>query len=200
MAGYSTIKTKLNCDTYTTATKIEFNSHWTNSNNKPKTIMYSPVFFFNVNNKEYFCSTGSSSSYKPNLFDSKVYYNSQNPEYCISEYNLIQDSILAGIFFIVALPIFIFGFYILICAIIGRAKNKKLRKNGQLIKGIPCMIIPSNITVNNRQGYIIELEYQGLKYRSETKFDIDTRRTEADLLIDPLDVKNYFIDFDITQI
>ncbi len=196
--AYSAIKTRTNCDTYTIASRVEISSHWSNNNGSRRTMMYSSVFFYNVNGKEYSCSTGSSSSSKPNVDNNKIYYKSQNPDYCISEHDFIQDSILAGIFLIVALPIFIFGLYMLICVIMGNAKIKRLRTNGQLIKNIPCRILPSNITLNDKQGYIIELEYQGLKLKSGTKFDIDARRNTADLLIDPLDSKNYFIDFDIT--
>lgn len=198
--GYSAIKTKTNCDTYTIASKVEISSHWSNSNNgSGRTMMYSPVFFYNVEGREYSCSTGSSSSSKPNIDNNKIFYNSQNPEWCISEYDLIQNSIFAGLFFIIALPQFIIGLFVLMKAIIQNSKYKKLKQYGQLIKDIPCRIIPSNITKNDRQGYIIELEYEGLKFKSETKFDIDIRRNMADLLIDPLNTKNYFIGFDITQ-
>ena len=42
------------------------------------------------------------------------------------------------------------------------------------------------------QGYIVEVEYEGLKLTSEIKYKIDIRRNTADLLIDPLNPKNYF--------
>ena len=194
--SYSTIKTKMNSDAYTMATRVEINSHRSSEGN----MMYSPVFFYSVNNKEYSCSTGTSSSSKPSLEKNKIFYNSQNPEWCISEYDFIQNSIFAGLFFIIALPQFIIGLFVLMKAIIQRNKYKKLKQYGQLIKDIPCRIIPSNITMNDRQGYTIELEYEGLKLKSETKFDIDIRKSTADLLIDPLNTKNYFIDFDINKI
>ena len=55
-------------------------------------------------------------------------------------------------------------------------------------------------TLYATQGYVVEVEYNGLKLKSELKYQIDIRRNTADLLIDPLDAKNYFIDFDIKEI
>ncbi len=192
--GYPTIKAKMTSDAYTIATRVEINSHRSSEGK----MMYSPVFFYNVNGKEYSCSTGTSSNSKPNIDNNKIYYKSQNPDYCISEYDFVQNCIFVGIFFIISIPLFIIGLYVLVCTILGKNQYKKLKQHGQLIKNIPCRILPSSVTMNDRQGYIIELEYQGLKLKSGTKFDIDVRRTEADLLIDPLNPKNYFIGFDIT--
>lgn len=193
--GYPTIKTKTNSDMHTTATRVEINSHRSSDGH----MMYSPVFFYNVNGKEYSCSTGSSSDLKPNIDNNKIYYKSQNPDFCISEYDFIRTCIFVGIFFIIAFLLFIIGLYVLVYTIIGNTKYKNLIKHGQLIKNIPCRILPSNVTLNDKQGYIIELEYQELKLKSGIKFDIDTSRNTADLLIDPLNPKNYFIGFDITQ-
>ena len=198
--GYSTAKTKLNADAYTMATRVEISTHWSSNSNGSRTLMYSPVFFYNVNNKEFSCSTGGSSSTKPSLENNKIFYNSQNPEYCISEYDYIQNNILVGIFLLVAIPEFIIGLFVLLKAVMQSNKYKRLKQYGQLIKDIPCKIIPSNVTVNDRQGYIVELEYEGSKLKSEIKFDIDVRRNTADLLIDPLDAKSYFIGFDIEKV
>ena len=197
VVGCFTIKTKINSDTYTMASRVEISSYWSKSSSGSTLRMYSPVFFYNVDGKEYSCSTGSASSVKPSLEGNKIFYNSKNPKSCISEYDFKQNCISVGIFFIVALPGFIIGLFVLLKAIAKSNKNKDLAQHGQLIKDIPCKIVPSNITYNGSKGYIIELEYEGNKLKSETKFDIDIRRTTADLLIDPLNHKNYFIGFDI---
>ena len=197
--GYNTIKTRMSTDAYTMATRVEINSYLSSDSNGSKTMMYSPVFHYNVNDKEYSCSTNFSSSIKPNISNNKIYYKSQYPDFCMNEYDFVQNCIFAGLFFVISLPLFIVGLCVLRCIIIGKNKYKKLRQYGQLIKNIPCKILPSNITYNHKRGYVIQIEYENLVLKSDTKFDIDIRRNTADLLIDPLNPKNYFIDFDITQ-
>ena len=194
--GYSTARTKMYTDVYTIASRVELNSYQSSSDHD---TMYSPVFFYNVDNKEYSCSADLGVSWKPDINNGKIYYNSKNPSQCISEYGFRSKIVFACIFFVLAILKFGIGAFVLFIAIRRNIKNKKLFKQGQLIKNIPCTIIPSNVTLNNKMGYIIEVEYQGLKLRSETKFDIDIRKNSADLLIDPLDAKDYFIGFDITK-
>ena len=70
MVGYPAIKTRLESDVYAIASKVELNSHQSNSG---KGTMYSPVFFYIVDNKEYSCATVSSSSWKPDINNSKIY-------------------------------------------------------------------------------------------------------------------------------
>lgn len=194
--GYSAISAKISSDAYVIASKVELNSHQSNSG---EGTMYSPIFFYIVDNKEYSCATASSLSWKPDINNSKIYYNSKNPSQCISQYDFVSKIVFACIFFIIAIPMFGIGAFVLFIAIRRNIKSKKLLKHGQLIKDVPCKIIPTNITLNGEPGYIVEVEYQGFKLKSETKFDIDVRRNSADLLIDPLNFKNYYIDFDIVR-
>ena len=195
--GYPPIRTKMHSDAYVKAAKVELNSHLSQSDGG---TMYSPIFFYNVDNKEYSCSSSVSSSWKPDINNSKVYYNSNNPNHCVSEYEFTSILFFVCVLSIIALSMFVVGAFVLFIIIKRNVKNKKLLKHGQLIKNIPCTITPSNVTLNDKMGYIIEVEYQGLKLKSETKFDIDIRRNSVDLLIDPLNSKNYFIDFDINNI
>ena len=188
------IKIKNNTDTFTTASRTEIKAKHSDSGNQ-----YSPVFYFNVDDKEYVCSTRSSSSTKPSE-NSKIYYNSQNPDVCVSEYELSTLYLIAIALGIASIIDIIIGLFVLITTFSKNAKIKQLAQSGQLIKNIPCAILPSKITLNNTKGYTIELEYEGLKFKSEVKFNQNyIGRETADLLIDPMNTKNYFIDFEISQ-
>lgn len=114
---------KQNTDAYTNATKIEL----TTSSNSGS--IYIPKFYFNVNDNQYVCNTGFSSSVKPSS-DNKVYYNSQNPEICVSEYEIsltyLISLILCPIFAIVSL---IAGLFFIISAY---RRNKALENNNIL--------------------------------------------------------------------
>ena len=69
--------------------------------------MYTPVYYYSVNGKEYTCKSGFSSNHRPNTSSGKVYYDSKNPERCMTDYSLkgnktiIIFSILPIIFIII---------------------------------------------------------------------------------------------------
>lgn len=98
--------------------------------------------------------------------------------------------------------------------LIGKYGIKKYKKNieklnilsqkGILIKNMPYEIKPTGTVVNNQRVYAIEVQYEldnGTKIplRSEAKYDGILARPDGtvDLLIDPNDISNYFIDFEI---
>ena len=199
--GVPAIQKRINTDTYTIASRVELNEHWLRSSSG-RMLAYSPTFYYNVGEIQYSCSGSTpshkaDSSIKPDVNNSKVFYNSKSPELCISEYDFIQDCIFGFVFLIIALALFVIGLVWFVNGIKQCINILKLIKHGQLIKNIPCRIIPANISIKKKEGYIIELEYNGQKLKSEAKFDIDVRRNKADLLIDPLDSKIYFIGFNI---
>ena len=84
------------------------------------------------------------------------------------------------------------------------ARLEELAKTGILIKNIPYQTVPSNYAVNGQQIMAIQLKYETpdgkiLNLRSNPKFDNKVFDTDgkADLLIDPKDHTNYYIDIEI---
>ena len=55
--------------------------------NDEGTTMYSPVYYYSVNGKNYTCGSNSSSSSNPGTKNRNVYYNSKNPSDCMTEYS-----------------------------------------------------------------------------------------------------------------
>ena len=83
-------------------------------------------------------------------------------------------------------------------------KLKQLIQIGVLIKNLPYDVKPTGIIINGRSIYCIEVMYEldnGTKIplTSEGKYDGRLSRGDGtvDLLIDPTDHTNYFIDFEI---
>ena len=70
-------------DSVTTAYKIEDNSRYDSDDN----IVYNPIFYFVVNEKEYVCDSNINSITSPSESKNKVYYDSNNPETCMTEYD-----------------------------------------------------------------------------------------------------------------
>lgn len=80
----------------------------------------------------------------------------------------------------------------------------KLAETGTLIKNLPYKVKPTGTVINGNSIYCIEVIYElknGTKipFRSEGKYDGQLSRGDGtvDLLIDPNDHSNYFIDFEI---
>lgn len=83
-------------------------------------------------------------------------------------------------------------------------KLKKLAQEGILVKNIPFTIVPNGETGNNLQSYYIQVKYENelgqvIPLKSEAKYEQKTldNISTADLLIDPNDNSNYFIDLEI---
>ena len=67
-------------DSQTTAYRIEVDEEYDDGS-----TMYYPVYYFNVNGNEYMCRSKSGSSFSPNKSKNKVYYDSMDPEKCMTE-------------------------------------------------------------------------------------------------------------------
>ena len=72
---------------------------------------YYPIYRFMVNDKEYECKTKSGSNITPKESKNMVYYDSKNPEKCMTQYDESNGKIL-GIVFIVATLVIIYFFLI----------------------------------------------------------------------------------------
>ena len=109
------------------------------------------------------------------------------------------------------IPILI-GPIIMIASIKSKNKNKKamnkalkLSKTGILVKNMPYEAINTGTMVAGKYYKCIKVNYKNsagvsIPLYSETKFDMDNimmKDHTVDLLIDPDDYSNYFIDFEI---
>ena len=82
-------------------------------------------------------------------------------------------------------------------------KANKLAKNGMLVKAVPYKEINTGTYVMGKYYKCIEVKFKNsagveIPLYSETKYDADIKNPETvDLLIDPNDYSNYFIDYEI---
>lgn len=195
----TTMNKKGKFDSSVRSTKIEY----TVKKNDEGTTMYSPVYHFKVDGINYTCKSGYSSSSKSSKSDGLVYYNKNNPNDCMTQY----DSKSSNMFFI-------FSFIPLIFVIIGIVMMLKVRKkinrikylsqNGTLIKNLPYTLENTNISVNGRNLQAIAVNYTlpngtTVHLVGEARYDYKTSDEDqlVDLLIDLNDPTNYFIDFNI---
>ena len=103
----------------------------------------------------------------------------------------------------------------LICLIIGinylwtsakeLGKIKHLANNGVLVKNIPYILVRTGELIDNKQVYAISVKYKNpatneeVDLRSNAKYDgrLYDKDGTADLLYDPEDFSNYYIDIEI---
>lgn len=169
-------------------------------------IMYSPIYTYEVKGVTYVCKSTSSSSIRPSETNEKVKYNSNNPSECMTKY----DEKLNWIIYI----FFIIPAVFLTVAIIGiRKVNKRIKiinelnRTGKLVKNIPYRMINSNHYVNGVPLQIPEIDYtlpsgSIIKLRGDIRHDKKTMDEDGmvDLLIDEQNPENYFIDFEINRL
>lgn len=127
--------------------------------------------------------------------------------------------IVVGIIFTIFLLIIFFPFFvfpimfgIIIISLLVKTKKKvkkdikkieKLCKKGILVKGMKYKIVNTGTMVAGHYYKCIEVNYKNVNgieipLYSETKYDIDKHKKDTvDLLIDPDDYSNYFIDYEI---
>ena len=202
-AIYINSKLKLkSLDSSVMSTKVEINSHLDDDNS----TIYSPVYFYEVNGIEYSCPSTTSSSVYPSTDNKTVYYDSNNPSKCMSEYsknsnNLLLIGVLLPIIFV------IFG-VINIHKVNKRLKTIiDLNMNGKLIKNLPYHMEDTGMVLNNVKIFKPVVEYtlpsgstiilQGDARHDGKVFDDDGL---MDLLIDENNPSNYFIDFEINRL
>lgn len=74
-------------------------------------VMYQPIYHFRVDRNEYECMADGSSSFAPKENKNMVYYDSSNPEKCITEYGK-STSRIGGIIFLILDAIAVYAFII----------------------------------------------------------------------------------------
>ena len=179
-----------------------------NSHRSDDSTMYNPVHYYNVDGVEYTCSgNASSSSVTSKMNDKTVYFNSNDPSDCMTDYSKSSNNL----FFIVFSILGGIAIVISICNFVKTSKRikvvKYLNQNGKLVKNLPYRMENTNVKYNNRiiarpvvdyrlpNGSIVKLKGEGrydFKYRDDDGF--------VDLLIDPNDFNLYFVDFEINRL
>lgn len=163
------------------------------------------IYYYTVNGENYSCI----SEYAGKEDLKYVYYNSENPYECkvSSNNNGISGSgifIISLFFFFVPTVILASGFKNLIQSGEKTRMARKLAKSGVLVKGIPYELVASGHIVNNIPLMCISCEYtfpngESRELKGEPLKDKLIEDTEyCDLLFDPNNYDNFFVDFEIT--
>ena len=169
-------------------------------------MMYSPIYHYKVDGRDYKCSSNSSSSNNPGTKNEMVYYDSANPSNCMTEYSKTSNYITL-IFLIIPIAFIIFS-TIKIKNINKRIKAiLELNQKGKLIKNLPYRLENTGMSVNNvpiqrpvvdytlSSGSVITL--YGDARHDRKHYDEDGM---VDLLIDENNPDNYYIDFEINRL
>ena len=189
-------------DSSTTSTRVSINE----TKDSDGDNMYSPDYYYEVDNKEYKCSTNVSSSVKPDEKGTTVYYDSKDPSKCRTEYENGVNGFL--LLFLILPAVFI------VIGIVFINKTKKrvkvindLNQNGKLVKNLPYHLEESNISVNDVPLMKIVVDYrlpngQVVKLEGDPRFDRKDSDGDGkvDLVIDEANPENYYLDFEINRI
>ena len=191
-------------DKKTYAYKVDINQSLDSEGNK----YYIPVYYYEVKNKKYVCESSNGESDTPREGENIVYYKSDNPNICMTEYESKNRN--TGV-----LTIFILTFVFVLIYFINRILKlnkmikslKKLNMTGKLIKGIPYKLIDTKIVANGRKIYapVISLtntDGKTIELVGNPRFDYITSDKDnlVDLVIDLNGSKNYYIDFEINRL
>lgn len=168
--------------------------------------MYSPTYYFIVNNKEYICKSDSSSSIEPERNNTRIYYYSSDPAICMTEKYSVIDfiTLIYSIIPIVSIYIAVKN----INKINKRIKAvKELNYKGKLIKNLDYEL---GFTGMSKNGVHIQLPIVNYTLPNGNTITLygdprhDNKLSDADgkvdLLIDESNPDNYFIDFEINRI
>lgn len=170
--------------------------------NDDGSVLYSPIYQYKVNDNTYECKTSVSSSKKPNKTGT-VYYNSKDPNDCMTDYSYKN-----GNFLLIGAALGVIFTAIGIAMIHSHNKMikkiKKLETSGKLIKGIPYKMEDTGTVIHNKslQRIVVNLNMSdGTIHRFEGEPRYDYKNSDedglVDLLLDPNDLSNYYLDFEI---
>ena len=132
-----------------------------------------------------------------------IYYKIDDPNICVSEYETsfkITDILIIAL--MCTVPIAgVKG----ILKIVKQIQNVKwLAKNGVLVKGLKYQMVSTGKKNNKKTLMAIQVDYElpsgnVIKLTGDPRYDLKTYDEDGfvDLLIDPNDCDNYYIDFNI---
>ena len=171
-------------------------------------ITYSPKYHFKYKGELYTCNSTSSSSFV-DTSKKLVYFDSDNPQNCLTEYDASSKPMM--LIFLV-LMLLLPAIFITI-GIIGFLKMKKrldkythLENNGVLYKNLPYRMEHTGISMNHVPIMKLVVDFtlpNGLTVvlYGDPRFDYKTADADGmvDVLIDLNNPENYFVDFNIEE-
>ncbi len=189
-------------DSTTTSISVDENRHLDSDND----YVYSPIYTYEVDGKQYTCKSNVSSSIRPGTDNKTIYYDSRNPSLCVSEYTKGNNWLF--LLFMLMPTIFIVIGWIFIHKTNVRVKKvEALNQTGKLVKGLPYRLEQSNIEINERPLMKIVVDYrlpngETVQLEGDPRYDRKESDEDGkvDLVIDEQDPKNYFIDFEINRV
>lgn len=199
---YTTHQKEASLDSSTTSTRVEITSY----ENDEGTTMYSPIYYYVVDNQEYRCSSITSSSISPSTKNDTVYYEKANPSNCMSNYSKKGNK--WNIIFLIIPIIFILVSVINFYRINKRVKKiEKLNQTGKLVKNLPYHLEETKISVNNVPilrpvvNYTLSSGTTIILY-GDPRYDRKKGDEDGmiDLVIDEKNPDNYFLDYSINRI
>lgn len=199
----SGIKKANRLDATTTSKLVKVEERLETDSDGYEQIMYSPTYYYEVDGENYECKSNSSSSINPGTDNKTVYYNSKDPKECMTEYSKSSNKILL---LVMLLPILfiVIGLYNIISVIRRINVIKELNKTGKLVKGLPYNMVSTGTRINNREVYRPVIDYvlpsgEKVVLKGDPRYDFveGSQSGTCDLLIDEMNPKNYFIDYEI---
>ena len=189
---------KYNLTSKTKAINIE----WKTFEDSDGSTLYVPTYTYKVDDNIYTCKSRTSQNTKTN--EGVVYYDSKNPSNCMTDYD--EDVFkVYKISMLISLILILIGIFLAIRTRKIRKGLKVLVNNGILVKNLPFSVFSRKIG----NSYFSFVYYLKVKYKFpdgvvrtlksgiiKHKADIENGGT-CDLLYDPNNFDNYFIDFDI---
>ena len=174
--------------------------------NDEGTKMYSPIYYYEIDGKIYECGSNYSSSSNPGTENKTVYYDSQNPDICMTDHVKTVNYVL--LFFLIIPIVFITVAIKNIKKINQRIKKiMELNQIGKLVKKLPYRLENTGMVINNVPvkrpvvDYILPtgetITLYGDARHDKKHFDADGM---VDLLIDESNPNNYYIDFEINRL
>lgn len=197
---FSGIVKKYSLDSSVEAIYIDQNCH----TDSEGSYLCSPIYYYEVEGIEYTCRVSYSSSDTASESQNKVYYDSNNPSNCVTDYTAKPKIYM---YLICLFPlIFVFVGIFQILKVNKKIKHiKHLAKYGTLIKNLPYTMEGTNISVNGNKLLAIAVDYtlpsgSVIHLVGDPRYDRQQADSDGlvDLLIDPSDPNNYYIDFNIT--
>lgn len=192
----------ISLDSSTTSTRVFVDSH----KNDEGTKLYSPTYYYTVDGKEYNCSSSFSTNINPGEENKTVYYDSNNPSKCITEYSILSNN-LSLIFLIIPL-LFIADAIVNMRKIRKRLKLiNELNQRGKLVKNLPYHLEEPEAAESDAiiQRPVVEYTLSSgstLTLYGDPRYDRKIADPDGmvDLVIDESNPNNYFIDFEINRL
>ena len=164
----------------------------------------SPIYYFEVEGKKYVCETKSGISKGLLKNDkNKVFYDSKNPENCMTEADASSQPFFYMIMIGLGSLFLLTGIFQLIKGTSRIKAIDKLKQIGILFKNLPYELKAGNLQVGNRKSMctVVNVPLPNnttIKLKGDSRFDFDSSKKYIDVLVDLNNPKkNFFIDYDI---